>query len=106
MSVVVGEFLLRSATRYSPSDMIALEDVLFMFRITPTSQTLVARGYEAVGNARFAVEVTPAEGDGVIVQGTSKDTASAGTQISLTFKITESNYITPEGALWHDSLSS
>ena len=78
------EFLLGSASNYAPTDTMSLENVMFLFQVSPGNQRIVAHGFNKIGSALFAVYAVPAGDAGEVrVEGTSSQTASLGKNTCL-----------------------
>ena len=77
------EFLLGSASSYGPTDTVSLEDVMFLFQVSPGSERIVAHGFNRVGKTLFAVYAILGDGKEVLVEGYSGQTASSGTPALL-----------------------
>lgn len=72
------EFLLGSTSSYAPTDTVSLENVMFLFQVSPGSESIVAHGFNRIGNALFAVYASLSDANEVMVEGTSSQTASSG----------------------------
>jgi len=79
------EFLLDSASNYSPTNTVSLENAMFLFQVAPGSEGIVAHGFDRIGKALFAVYARLTDGDQVMVEGTSGQTASSGTVLIKRF---------------------
>ena len=51
---------------------------MFLFQEAPGSERIVVHGFDRIGKALFAVYARLAEGEQVIVEGTSDQTVSSG----------------------------
>lgn len=56
---------------------------MFLFQYAPTGEGIVAHGFNRIGKALFAVYARLAEGEQVIVEGTSDQTASSGIKLII-----------------------
>ena len=72
------EFLLGFTSTYAPTDTVSLEDVMFVFQVSPGAERIVAYGYNRIGDTLFAVRASLGEGNNVVVEGTSNETMSSG----------------------------
>lgn len=72
------EFLLDSASSYNPTASVSLENAMFLFQEAPGSERIVVHGFDRIGKALFTVYARLAEGEQVIVEGTSDQTVSSG----------------------------
>lgn len=52
---------------------------MFLFQVAPGRERIVAHGFDRIGIALFAVYASLADGDQVMVEGTSSQTVSSGT---------------------------
>ncbi|XP_022801157.1 uncharacterized protein LOC111338874 [Stylophora pistillata] len=71
------EFLLDSASLYAPTDTVSLENVMFLFRVSPGKEEIVAHGFNNIGNAKFAVYASLGVENEVAIEGTSNQTATS-----------------------------
>lgn len=72
------EFLLDSASVYAPTDTVSLENVMFLFRVSPGKEEIVAHGFDDIGKAKFAVYASLVGENEVTIEGTSGQTATSG----------------------------
>lgn len=82
------EFLLDSASSYAPTDTVSLENVMFLFQLSPGSEKIVVHGFDRIGKALFAVYAILGDGNEVLVEGTSSQTASSGTALLIETLVT------------------
>jgi len=74
---------------------VSLENAMFLFQVAPRGEGIVAHGFNRIGKALFAVYARLADGNQVMVEGTSGQTLSSGTDhdTSLIFKIFPRNFV-------------
>lgn len=77
------EYLLDSASSYAPTDTVSLENVMFLYQVSPGSEGIVVHGFNRIGNALFSVYAILGDGNEVLVEGTSDQTASSGTALLI-----------------------
>ncbi|CAH3136107.1 unnamed protein product [Pocillopora meandrina] len=71
------EFLLDSSSVYAPTDTVSLENVMFLFRVSPGKEEIVAHGFDDIGKAKFAVYASLVGENEVTIEGTSGQTATS-----------------------------
>lgn len=91
------EFLLGSASSYAPTDTVSLENAMFLFQVPPGSERIAAHGFNRIGKALFAVYAILGNGDEVLVEGTSSQTASSGIKSCLNVCVFDSSIGPEEG---------
>jgi len=62
---------------------VSLENAMFLFQVAPESEGIVAHGFDRIGKALFAVYARLADGNQVMVDGTSGQSVSSGTVLII-----------------------